>query len=184
MRITKDTTTHIGERYGRLIIQEYSHFKQYSQTRMYYYKCLCDCGKNSTVSIEGLKRGRTRSCGCLSKELRSLPTGKAAENKVIMGYKANAKIRNYSFELKDDELISLFKQDCYYCGASPTNTANTGYDTGSFIYNGIDRIDNSLGYERNNCVSCCKICNIAKHTMSTDEFISWVKRVYLKSCAD
>jgi hypothetical protein len=44
--------------------------------------------------------------------------------------------------------------------------------------NGIDRIDSKKGYTKENSASCCKYCNIAKHTMMEDEFFKWVKRVY------
>ena len=44
--------------------------------------------------------------------------------------------------------------------------------------NGIDRIDSSKGYTVENSVACCKYCNTAKNTMSVDEFLKWIGRVY------
>ena len=32
--------------------------------------CLCDCGKEVDVRVNCLRRGNTRSCGCLSKDIR------------------------------------------------------------------------------------------------------------------
>ena len=40
-----------------------------------------------------------------------------------------------------------------------------------FIYNGIDRIDNSKGYEKYNSVSCCEKCNRMKNILGKAEFI-------------
>lgn len=40
-----------------------------------------------------------------------------------------------------------------------------------YIYNGVDRMNNSLGYINKNCVSCCKICNYMKLEMSISEFL-------------
>ena len=37
--------------------------------------------------------------------------------------------------------------------------------------NGIDRINNELGYVLDNCESCCYDCNIAKRVMIKDDFI-------------
>ena len=45
-------------------------------------------------------------------------------------------------------------------------------------YNGVDRVDNSLGYIKENCVACCKICNNAKSTLSISEWQEWIIRVH------
>lgn len=46
------------------------------------------------------------------------------------------------------------------------------------IYNGIDRQDNSIGYKTENCVPCCKFCNLAKSKFTIKEFQEWIN--YLK----
>lgn len=33
-----------------------------------YWKCKCDCGNIITVRGTNLRNGKTKSCGCLSKE--------------------------------------------------------------------------------------------------------------------
>jgi hypothetical protein len=43
-----------------------------------YVVCRCDCGQTKPVRIENLRRGRTRSCGCLHREY--LAARKAATN--------------------------------------------------------------------------------------------------------
>ena len=45
------------------------------------------------------------------------------------------------------------------------------------MVNGIDRIDSSKGYVFDNCVPCCKHCNIMKMTMTIDEFINKIKKI-------
>lgn len=37
-----------------------------------YYKCVCQCGEIRNVSRCSLIKGKTKSCGCLSKELTRL----------------------------------------------------------------------------------------------------------------
>jgi len=54
-----------GERYGRLIIL--SEEEKIKKARI--FRCLCDCGKETTVRLNSLRQGRTRSCGCLRSEL-------------------------------------------------------------------------------------------------------------------
>lgn len=48
---------------------------------------------------------------------------------------------------------------------------------GNYPHNGVDRIDNNKGYEFNNCVPCCGDCNIAKHKLSLNEFISHARKI-------
>jgi len=43
--------------------------------------------------------------------------------------------------------------------------------------NGIDRIDSQLGYNKENCLSCCEICNKAKRDLSLTEFVKWIDRI-------
>ena len=45
-----------------------------------------------------------------------------------------------------------------------------------YLHNGIDRIDNNIGYESKNVVSCCKICNYAKSNMNYKDFILWIQK--------
>jgi hypothetical protein len=49
---------------------------------------------------------------------------------------------------------------------------------GNYIYTGIDRVNNSRGYEIDNVTSCCWDCNNKKRTMTKEDFFSWVKSVY------
>ena len=47
-----------------------------------------------------------------------------------------------------------------------------------YLYNGIDRKNNFLGYTLENIVPCCEKCNRAKHIMNLTEFKKWVYSVY------
>ena len=70
---------------------------------------------------------------------------------------------------------------CYYCGVIGGNTftINRFGTTESYAYNGIDRLNNDIGYILGNVVPCCGACNKAKQCMSEDEFKSFISRVYL-----
>ena len=81
----------------------------------------------------------------------------------IEKYKRSAKERGYEWELSDNEFFKLLKQPCAYCGGT------------SKI--GIDRVDNSKGYTKENSVPCCKDCNYMKHRQSREDFIKNCKRV-------
>ena len=51
-----------------------------------------------------------------------------------------------------------------------------------FNYNGIDRVDNKIGYTLKNCVTCCKYCNNAKKDNDVDEFKEWLEYVKTINC--
>ena len=54
-----------GKRFGRLTVIEYSH----KDGRYHYWKCRCDCdGKELLVKGDYLRKGTTKSCGCLKIE--------------------------------------------------------------------------------------------------------------------
>lgn len=53
----------IGKKFGRLIVLDC-----YIKNNMKYCLCRCDCGKQKEVRLDNLKRGATKSCGCLARE--------------------------------------------------------------------------------------------------------------------
>lgn len=54
-----------GSRCGRLTVLSYAG----TPNGRAMWACQCDCGQQSTVSGKYLRSGRTRSCGCLHKEI-------------------------------------------------------------------------------------------------------------------
>jgi len=82
-------------------------------------------------------------------------------------YIKSANNRNITFELSIDEFIKLISKKCTYCGVSDYCER---YDvTGA---GGIDRVDSSKGYNLNNCVPCCGICNTMKLDYTSNEFLN------------
>jgi len=161
-----------------------------SEKRERVWECICECGQFKTAMVSQLKNGRVKSCGCLRSELASkrakgniagvnkLPVGEANLSNVIAGYKRGARKRNLEFALTRGQFKGLTQQNCFYCGARPSNSANSPESNGIFIYNGIDRIDNDKGYIVDNCVSCCYICNQWKRAYTQQEFLTRVKLIY------
>lgn len=52
-----------------------------------------------------------------------------------------------------------------------------------YVYNGIDRVNNDIGYLIENCVSCCKVCNFMKRSMSKNDFINHVNKIAMRRVA-
>lgn len=69
---------------------------------------------------------------------------------------ALARRRGKSWTIPIAEYEKLIKLPCRYCGGPLPET--------SF---GLDRIDNSKGYDQNNVVPCCSLCNYARRDQFT-----------------
>lgn len=80
-------------------------------------------------------------------------------------YDSGAKRRGYDFNLLFDEFITLIILPCLYCGNDPSP------------FNGIDRLDNTIGYEWDNCVPCCSTCNRMKWQHSVGVFLDHINKI-------
>lgn len=169
-----------GRKFGRLTVIRPDGVDKHSH---WTFLCQCECGVKKVVPRGNLSTGNTMSCGCLALEMSResgkllprlvLPYG-VSQKKTVIGRYAK---RGKTWALTAEQAEALMVGDCHYCGIPPSNEAKTRKSNGSFIYNGIDRIDSSSGYEIDNVVTCCKRCNVAKNDMTYDEFVEWVNRV-------
>jgi len=161
----------IGKRFGRLIVLERDENRD-----GVYWLCRCDCGKEKSIPAVTLKLGTCISCGCYKP--RALPGDESARNRVIEVYKNGAIRKGVSFELTREEFFKLTDDDCAYCGQEPYLISKSHSESDDYIHNGIDRVDNSKGYTKKNCVPCCTPCNFAKRTMGVNKFYEWLDRVH------
>ena len=134
----------------------------------------CDCGTLRDIPYGNLQQGVTQSCGCLF----SIPEGQAGLNKLIDGYKRSAAERNLEYTLTHDHVATLTKQPCFYCGVEPRQVRQERSVRSRYVYNGIDRFDNSRGYVATNVVAGCWQCNRTKQGHSGVDFLAWVARVH------
>jgi len=169
-----------GQRYGRLLVVSDSG-ERYANNGLVKWNCVCDCGSAANVNGQSLRRGRTKSCGCLQLETVRLQEYEASFNKLYRGYVYGAKTRQHEFSLTKEEFLELTSENCFYCNSPPMSECkNNGKKSkffGNYKYNGIDRIDNSKGYTKDNCVTSCFVCNQMKLTMGQDNFIEQCKRI-------
>ncbi len=140
--------------------------------------CSCKCGNLSLQRAGDLSQGRVKSCGCSK---RYLPKGKARFNHVLSRYKKQAKQRGFSFDLTEETAHELMTKDCYYCGNPPNNISERKTSYGRFVYSGIDRVDNKVGYTIGNCVSCCHLCNRMKSDLAFEDFLDHIKKIYKRN---
>ena len=173
--VLKDET---GNKFGKLTAIKIA---GYTKSNAVKWLCKCDCGKETIVRGQYLRDGNTKSCGCSRNDAaikRRLVFGLASIRQSIIRYKNSAKKRGYEYTLTEEQFKEITQQDCYYCGAKPSNIHKSPIGNGDYIYNGIDRVDNNKGYTIENIVPCCGICNQAKHKLTLQEFKDWIKKVY------
>lgn len=104
-----------------------------------------------------------------------------SKGKAFWHYRTSAKKRGYEFNLTYEQFLEIAEKDCHYCGLAPSERyAFKPWHTPAII-NGIDRVDNSLGYSVENSVPCCLMCNKSKNKYDLVEWLEWVSRVYNKS---
>jgi hypothetical protein len=49
-----------GNRYGRIVVVEFSHLAEHTS----WWHCRCDCGRTLVLRGSALNVGQTTSCGC------------------------------------------------------------------------------------------------------------------------
>lgn len=170
-----------NKRFGDLTAVFLSHRENHKT----FWSCLCKCGKTKIITYTLLMSGKVKSCGCKTKYLRSinpkfnnpLKSGQSCFNHLFLSYSLKAKKRNLSFNINKEDFYKLTQQNCTYCESVPNSIRTLKGSNGDYIYNGLDRIDNNLGYELSNVVACCKTCNMMKQTLSVKQLIEHIKLV-------
>ena len=86
-----------------------------------------------------------------------------------------------------DEFKSFLHQNCFYCDGEPSSVyqiknSKTGEIRAGLplIYNGIDRLNNEIGYTTENCVTCCETCNRMKMKYDYNFFINHITKIFNK----
>ncbi len=126
------------------------------------------------------KRSRYRKkTGPRKRPNRPLSPDEAGFRRVTGAAQNWAESRDLRWKLTDEEVKAINRGDCHYCGAPPSNVCAYPRKSGDvhYVYSGLDRLDNSVGYVRGNVVPSCRLCNTAKNTLSVAEFADLVKRI-------
>lgn len=103
-------------------------------------------------------------------------------------YKNGAYQRDYTFDLSIEDFIQIIIQKCYYCGEAPKefnmyngekykNYSEEKIKLATVEINGVDRLDNFIGYSSTNCVPCCETCNRMKLESTEREFLKKVNQI-------
>lgn len=150
----KDIT---GQKFGRVFVIEVNnsitneHYK--NKDYRVYYNCVCECGKEFVCDGASLRRGYTKSCGCLQKEvakeqqtihgLSNTPEYQVWEKIVDRCYNKN----NKKFRLYGGRNILM----CDQWREHPDLFIEWLRNNKWCKSNQIDRINNNKGYSPENC---------------------------------
>lgn len=160
-----------GNSYGRLNVLKKS--KKTGSNYKKYWLCKCDCGVIVEVEQSQLRRGKTKSCGCLNRELSSKRM--SGENNPMYGVRGE-KCPNWNPNLTTEERIinrdtvenyhfkeSVAKRDkrtCQCCGIKSTSKHKVSMHV-HHIFNYTEYKE--LRYDVNNGIMLCKPCHVSFH---------------------
>jgi hypothetical protein len=136
------------------------------------WTCICErgreCKRTSSCLQLSIKGKWNTCCGICSGT-------DGAFRKLFYIYKRNAKLQSREWSLTEEQFRTLTSSPCYYTGRLPANVYK--HWTTTYVYNGVDRVDNNKGYTIENCLPCCHDVNFAKGRMLHSDFIQLCKEV-------
>lgn len=131
--------------------------KELRSQNIYRSECkICEIQKAKLYIIKNPDRARITG-------RKRMATPKGQFNR----YRDSARRFKKTFTLDLEYFEKNITLPCYYCGSKQTDAISMG----------IDRIDSKKGYSSENCVPCCKKCNLAKFTYSPKEFIGHIFKI-------
>jgi hypothetical protein len=188
----------VGLTFGRLtVVEEMPPKEPNKRGKRPSWKCMCSCGDPEPVVIRDgskLKSGNSKSCGCLKKEKaakrmsdwQATGAGRTYEPRIASAMGV-FRAKYTDGDLQFDDFYSLSQLPCFYCNQEPSNVREIVFPNSSafyaqncrFVYNGLDRVNNDLPHSKDNCVPCCKECNLSKRNMTITDFLWMVEHIYL-----
>lgn len=134
------------------------------------------CGCELDELLQGA-RGKVQRCEECYEKLITIESKRTRERNYLAERKDNlerhykvynigATKRNLSFNISIEAFETLVNSPCEYCGYHQDHEAI-----------GVDRIDNTRGYEDDNVVPCCKTCNRMKGDLTLHEFTSHIEKI-------
>ena len=161
---------YIGKDFGCIHVDDID-LSAISKNRIYFLCTCTKCGSKIRMRNDGLLN---REHECCIKCIGKWRTANFAEMykdklpKVIrvkyQHFRKAAVDRGIPFDLTLEEANEILCGKCFYCGKEHCL--------------GIDRVDNSKGYDITNCVPCCGCCNKMKMDLELSFFMSQIEKIY------
>lgn len=135
-----------GKRFGRLVVLERVENNKRQQAQ---WLCKCDCGNTKVICAASLKKGSTRSCGCLIHEINSTHSlRKTRLYNIWRGIKIRCFNQNSrAYKNYGGNGITMYNEWKDNFKSFYDWSMSNGYTDEL----SIDRIDNNKGYFPDNC---------------------------------
>lgn len=177
MKLTDKTLKLENDKF-KIVKFDEERYEQNNRTHLYYLIQCKKCGEIFSRKKDCIHNFENLKCkNCIHNRY-----GKCLNTLLynsFIHYKNNAKQRNIEWKLTEEEFKNIITQPCIYCGEFPNITKTTKYKDEYEKVTGIDRVDSTKEYSVENCVSCCKMCNIMKNKFSKEDFINKIISIYL-----
>lgn len=153
----------IGERFGRLVVVSCAGSRGEGRSAKRYWNCVCDCGNTITTTTQSLRKGDTRSCGCLKIDLTKERMTKHGDTGTHL-HNVWKTMRRRCYDVNHNDYKWYGSRGVYVCDEWKDNylafkewAENNGYREDLTI----DRIDSDGAYSPDNCrwVSMKEQCN-------------------------
>jgi hypothetical protein len=175
----------VGQKFGKLTVieRDTTRICKNGKYRAIWI-CKCECGGIAHVRSISLRKGHTKSCGCLCfQRMHGQNNSHYKGCGEISGtffsqLKYRSKITGIPLNISIDELWNLFLKQNRKC-------ALTGRELNFYLHKGVketataslDRIDSNKGYTIDNVQWVHKDINMIKQSYSQNEFIQLCKEV-------
>jgi hypothetical protein len=144
------------------------------------WKVLCPNCKTETWKFSNTLTGLKFPCKkCYDNSMKRTDEFPAVK-KAFISLRNNAKVRGVIVSIDEDTFYSIASNPCTYCGTDPVEKMPPKKWQKSVFLHGIDRVDNTLGYTKENSCSCCEQCNWAKKDLTLEKWNLWIDRLIEK----
>lgn len=172
-----------GQKFGKLTVLEQDHdFNHSLSNKSKGWKCLCECGKICSTTIQRLQCGDAKSCGCLFVEKNTIRQGYGEVPNYYWSYVVtNAKIRKFKLNITAKQAHELFIKQNKKCALTgrdiffgKKHKGKIGKNAGTAS---LDRIDSSKDYEIDNIQWIHRDVNKMKMNFSQKYFLDTCKEI-------
>ena len=141
-----------GQKFGRIAVIKRVESNSHGMAR---WLCQCDCGNKTIVLSQSLRSGSTRSCGCLQRELAAFQMKEfntTHEMAYTCEYKTWERMKTRCHNKNSPSFKNYGGRGITVCKRWLDSFENFYADMGERPEGmSIDRIDNDLGYFKENC---------------------------------